>query len=145
MKFPLDDITACIIHEALKIHKTFGPGLLESAYELLLQRALIKQGLRVERQRLVSFSYDGIIFEKTFRVDLLVEDVVVVEVKSVEHAKPVHSKQLLTYLRLIKLPVGLLLNFGAATMKEGTERIVNRLDPARSPLLRVNRRAEPTG
>jgi len=112
--------------------------LLESVYEVVLARALEKRGLMVERQKTVSFEYDGLCFDEGLRVDLLVEQCVVVELKSVEKMAPVHSKQLLTYLRLLHLPVGLLLNFGAPTLKEGLRRIVNNLMPSASPRLRVN-------
>ena len=126
----LDEITGSIVDTAVNIHKEIGPGLLESVYESVLARALERKGLSVERQRLVSFEYDGMVFEEGFRTDLQVEGRVVVELKSVEHLAPVHSKQLLTYLRLLKLPVGLLMNFGGFTLKEGLHRIVNNLSPS---------------
>jgi len=135
---PLDDITGVIVDAALKIHMELGPGLLESVYEAVLARALEKRGFRVERQKVIRFEYDGMVFEEGFRTDLLVEDRVVVELKSVEKLTPVHSKQVLTYLRLMNLPVGLLINFGAATLKEGLHRIVNNLPNSASPRLRVN-------
>ena len=135
----LDDITGEIVDAALKIHQGLGPGLLESVYESVLSKALEKRGLKVERQKPISFVYDEMPFDDGFRVDLLVADRVVVELKSVEKLAPVHGKQLLTYLRLMNLPVGLLLNFGAATLKEGLHRIVNDLSPSASPRLRVNR------
>ena len=134
----LDDITGAIIDEAMKIHQELGPGLLESVYEAVLARALERRGEHVERQKVVRFEYDGMIFEEGFRVDLIVDARVVVELKSVEMLAPVHSKQLLTYLRLMNLPVGLLINFGGATLKEGLHRIVNNLQPSASPRLRVN-------
>ena len=134
----LDDITGTIIESSLNIHKNLGPGLLESVYEVVLARALTKQGLRVERQKVIRFEYDGMVFEEGLRVDLIVEDQVIVELKSIEELAPVHSKQVLTYLRLMNLPVGLLINFGAATLKEGLRRIVNNLPPSASPHLRVN-------
>jgi GxxExxY protein len=137
----LDDITGAIIEEALKIHRELGPGLLESVYEAVLARALERRGFHVERQKVVRFEYDGMTFEEGFRVDLLVDAQVVVELKSVEKLAPVHSKQLLTYLRLMDLPVGLLINFGGATLKEGLHRIVNNLKPSASPRLRVNQTA----
>jgi GxxExxY protein len=135
---PLDDITGAIVDSAMKIHMELGPGLLESVYEAVLARALERRGLQVERQKPIRFEYDGMIFEEGFRTDLLVDGCVIVELKSVEKLAPVHSKQLLTYLRLMKLPVGLLVNFGAATLKEGLHRVVNNLDSSTSPRLRVN-------
>ena len=136
--FLLDDITGVIVDTALKIHMELGPGLLESVYEAVLARSLEKRGFHVERQKVIRFEYDGMVFDEGFRTDLLVEGRVIVELKSVEKLAPVHSKQVLTYLRLMNLPVGLLLNFGAATLKEGLHRIVNHLPSSASPRLRVN-------
>jgi iron complex transport system substrate-binding protein len=135
----LDDITGAIIDSAIKIHRELGPGLLESVYELALSGLLAKSGFQVERQKPIRFEYDGIVFDEGFRLDLLVDGAVIVEIKSVETLAPVHSKQLLTYLRLTDRRVGLLINFGAATVKEGLHRIVNHLLPSASPRLRVNR------
>ncbi|MFH0939166.1 MAG: GxxExxY protein [Planctomycetota bacterium] len=141
----IDDITGDIVDAAYKIHVGLGPGLLESVYEVVLARELTRRGFIVERQKTVSFEYDGMRFEEGFRVDLLVEGRIVVELKSVEKLAPVHSKQVLTYLRLLKLPVGLLINFGAATLKEGLHRIVNNYKPSSaSPRLRVNQEMNPS-
>jgi GxxExxY protein len=134
----LDDITGTVIEASIKIHRDLGPGVLESVYELVLAAVLRRQGLRVQEQVPVRFWYDGMQFDNGFRVDILVEDRVILELKSVARASPVHAKQLLTYLRLTNLRVGLLLNFGAATMKEGLKRVVNDLPPSASPRLRVN-------
>ena len=136
---PLDEITGNIVDACVKLHTALGPGLLESVYETVLVRDLARRGLRVEKQLPVSFEYDRLRFTDALRVDVLVEDRVVVEIKSVEKLLPVHPKQLLTYLRLLKLPVGLLVNFGAPSMKEGLHRIVNGLAASESPELRVNR------
>ena len=121
----IDDITEKIIDEAMGIHKNLGPGLLESVYEMILARKLKVRGLDVSIQKPISFDYDGMHFDEGFRCDLLVENLVVVELKSVETIHPVHQKQVLTYLRLMNLEVGLLINFGAATLKEGLQRVVN--------------------
>jgi iron complex transport system substrate-binding protein len=134
----LDEITGTTIDTALQLHRDLGPGLLESVYEAVLARALRKRELHVERQKAIQFEYDGMTFREAFRVDLLVEHRVVVELKSVERESPVHSKQLLTYLRLMHLPVGLVINFGCATLKEGFNRVVNAIDSSASPRLRVN-------
>jgi len=134
----LDDITGAIVDAAVGIHPGLGPGLLESVYEVVIASALERRGLRVARQRPISFVYDGIEFEHGFRADLVVQECVIVEVKSLERLPPVHAKQLLTYLRLSNLHVGLLLNFGAETMKEGTKRVVNDFPPSSSPRLRIN-------
>ncbi len=126
-----DRLTGEIVDAALKLHRAVGPGLLESVYEALLAKELERRGFRAARQVPVSFDYDGLSFQDAFRVDLLVESRIVVELKSVERLAPVHSKQLLTYLRLMNLPVGLLVNFGASTLKEGLHRIANSRAPLR--------------
>jgi len=104
----------------------------------VLAKSLEQLGLKVERQKAVTFNYDGMVFDEGFRVDLRVADTVVVELKSVEKLAPVHRKQVLTYLRLMDLRVGLLINFGAPTLKEGLHRIVNNLPTSASPRLRVS-------
>jgi GxxExxY protein len=134
----LDDITGAVVEEAIRIHRDLGPGLLESVYERLLGRALQRCGLRVEHQVGIDFSHEDLEFKDGLRLDLLVEKRVIVEVKSLDRLAPVHTKQLLTYLRLTNLQVGLLLNFGGGTMKEGIRRVVRDLPPAASPRLRVN-------
>jgi GxxExxY protein len=121
----IDEITGEIVDASLKLHRALGPGLLESVYEVLLAKSLQRRGLHVERQKLVSFEYDGIRFDGGFRIDMLVARCVVVEVKSVESVAKVHMRQVLTYIRLMDLRVGLLVNFGGATLKAGLHRIVN--------------------
>jgi len=121
----LNDITGEIVDAAVRLHKGLGPGLLESVCESLLARDLLRRGLSVERQTVLPFTFDGMKFERGLRLDLLVEGRVVVEIKSRERLLPVHSKQLLTYLRLLDLRVGLLINFGEPTLKNGLKRIVN--------------------
>ena len=121
----VDEITRDVIGLAMSIHRDLGPGLLESVYEAVLAAALSRMGYHVERQRPVDIEYDGLRFEAAYRVDLLVDARLVIEIKSVDQITAVHSKQLLTYLRLLKQPVGLILNFSGATMKEGIRRLVN--------------------
>ena len=121
----IDDVAAHIVDAAVKLHMRVGPGLLESVYEILLAKQLERRGLAVERQKPVDAVIDGISFEGAFRTDLIVDGVVVVEIKSVSRLSPEHWKQVLTYLRLLDLRVGFLLNFGAATMKDGIRRIAN--------------------
>ena len=137
-KRSLDDITGEIVDAAYKVHTSLGPGLLESVYEMVLAKELERRGLHVERQKPISFDFDGIHFSDCFRVDLMVEFKVVVEIKSLEVLLPVHPKQVLTYLKLLKLPVGLLINFGAPRLKDGLRRVVNRFTSSASPRLRVN-------
>lgn len=135
----LDEITGIIIDASRRIHDRFGPGLLESLYEAVLACDLRRRGLAVERQRLISFAYDGIEIEDAFRADLIVQGSVIVEVKSLERPASLHARQLLTYLRLTDLRVGLLLNFGLELMKDGIKRVVNDYTPPISSPLRVNR------
>lgn len=134
----LDEVTGTIIDCSIRLHQSFGPGLLESVYKAIVARDLMRRRWKVERQKLLCFDYDGMVFEEGLRLDLLVDDRVIVELKSVETIHPVHKKQLLTYLRLAHQPVGLLINFGAATLKEGLHRVVNTHTPSASSLLRVN-------
>jgi len=126
----VDEVTGEVVDAAVRLHKRLGPGLLESVYQAVLARELERRGLRVERQRAVDFEVDGMWFREGLRVDLLVEGQVVVELKSVETLSPVHAKQVLTYLKLMDLRVGLLINFGAVTLKEGLHRIVNQYTPS---------------
>jgi iron complex transport system substrate-binding protein len=138
----IDEISGDVLDVALRLHRELGPGLLESVYEGLLARRLEALGYRVERQKLIGAEFEGEVFEAAFRVDLLVDERLVVEIKSIDRLMPVHGKQVLTYLRLLRQPVGLLLNFGGETLKEGVRRIVNdyrpSAPPASSPRLRVN-------
>ncbi|QQR87623.1 MAG: GxxExxY protein [Flavobacteriales bacterium] len=120
-----DEISGMVVDEAFKLHKDIGPGLLESVYTTLLAHRLRKRGLAVETEKVVALVYDGIRFDQGFRLDLLVEGRVVVELKSVEQVPPVAYKQTLTYLRILDLRVGLLINFGAELFKHGVRRIVN--------------------
>jgi GxxExxY protein len=107
------------------LHMEIGPGLLESAYEALMAEGLRQRGLAVERQVAVPLQYNGVVIDNAFKIDLLVERRLVIELKSVERLSPVHGKQVLTYLRLMRLPLGLLMNFGQATFKDGLRRVAN--------------------
>jgi GxxExxY protein len=108
-----------------QVHDDIGPGLLETAYEAFLAARLMEQGLRVEVQKRIPVTYRGVAIRDAFRVDLLVEEALVIEVKSVEQLAAVHTKQLLTYLRLMDLPLGLLMNFGADMFRDGLRRVIN--------------------
>lgn len=127
---------------AYKVHCELGPGLLESVYEAVLAKRLEQRGLRIERQKAVSFSYDDIDFHEGFRVDLLVAGKLLIELKSVEKTAAIHSKQVLTYLRLLGLPLGLLINFGTAAFRESVQRIVNNHTDFTSSRLRLHEQAE---
>ncbi|WP_411280562.1 GxxExxY protein [Gemmatimonas sp.] len=119
------EITGSIVDAAILLHRDLGPSLLESTYEVLLQDELERRGHRVQAQVVVPLVYRGRSIEKAFRLDLLVDHVIVIEVKSTERSAPVHRMQVLTYLRLMRLQVGLVLNFGFETMKAGIDRVYN--------------------
>lgn len=123
-----NEIAAIIVDSAFKIHTRFGPGLLESAYHALLVYELQKRGLSVATEQPIPLRYEDVQIEIGYRADLIVEDKVIVELKSVEQIAPVHKKQLLTYLKLADKRLGLLINFGDALIKNGITRVVNRLD-----------------
>ena len=122
-----NDIARETVDAALQVHKALGPGLLESVYEVVLAQELCRRGLEVERQVAVPVVYQNLVFEEGFRADLMLNRKVIVEIKSVERLAPVHKKQLLTYLRLAGLKLGLLINFNEALLKYGITRIVNGL------------------
>ena len=120
-------ISGQIVDAAMQVHTRLGPGLLESIYERVLAYELEKRGLKVDRQVAIPLRYDNLSFEEGFRADLIVDESVLVELKSVEVLAPVHGKQVLTYLKLTNLRLGLLINFGAAMLKDGIKRIANNL------------------
>ncbi len=122
-----EHVSGQVVDAAYHIHSRLGPGLLESVYEALMIHELAKRGLRVERQVPVSLSYDGITLDLAFRADLVVEDTLIVELKSVDVLTAIHRKQLLTYLKVSGKPVGLLINFNASLIKDGIVRLVNQL------------------
>lgn len=120
-----NDIAKIVVNAAIKIHSRLGPGLLESVYEIILARELENRGLRVKRQVTVPITHEGLRIDEGFRADIIVEDKVILELKSVEQLAKVHAKQLFTYLKLADKRLGLLLNFGAGLMKDGIQRIAN--------------------
>lgn len=122
-----DVLAKRVLDEAFRLHTKLGPGLLESVYEQVLAARLRKTGLQVETQKSIPIVVDDLTIPEAFRADLVVEGKLIVELKSVEEMKPVFAKQLLTYLRLSGLKLGLLLNFGAASLKNGIERVANNL------------------
>jgi GxxExxY protein len=123
-----NEIANKIMDAAFLIHRELGPGLLESVYEVVLARQVADMGLEVSRQMPVTIRFRGITFEEGFRADLVVQRKVIIELKSVERLQSVHSKQLLTYLRLMDCRLGLLINFGENLLKDGFKRVVNGLD-----------------
>ena len=123
-----NEISKVILDSAVTVHKELGPGLLESIYEIVLTYELQQRGLRVNRQVPITIRYKDMTFDAAFRADLVVEDKVIVELKSVEQVSEAHKKQVQTYLRLTGCKLGFLLNFGEALMKRGITRVVNGLD-----------------
>ena len=121
----LEELGRIAVDCGYRLHKELGPGLLESVYEACLCQSLAQRGLYVERQKAVPILFNGISLDEGFRVDILVERQLLIELKSTEAHAPVHAKQVLTYLRLMNLQLGSLMNFGAATFKDGVRRLAN--------------------
>ena len=128
MKTELNKITEIIIGAAMAVHRELGPGLLESAYEACLAYELPDRGLSVERQKALPVRYRGVNVDCGYRIDLLVEGKVVVELKAVERLEAIHQAQLLSYLKLSGCKVGLLINFNVKVLKDGIRRLVNELE-----------------
>lgn len=122
-----NEIATIVVDAAYKIHKQFGPGLLESAYAAVLAHELVKRGLPVAAEQPIPLLYEGVRIDVAYKADLIVDNKVIVELKSVERTAPVHYKQLLTYLKLADRRLGLLINFGAPLIKDGITRVVNGL------------------
>ena len=122
-----NDVAKVVVDSAFKVHTSLGPGLLESVYETVMAYELKKRGLIVQRQLPIPIVYESMQFDEGFRADLVVNDLVIVELKSVEMLARVHSKQLLTHIRLANKKLGLLINFGEALIKTGIKRVVNGL------------------
>jgi GxxExxY protein len=121
----IEALARSVVHTGFELHRDIGPGLLESAYEALMALILTNEGYDVERQVPVQMNYRGVVIDNAFKIDLLVNKLLVIELKSIERLAAVHGKQVLTYLRLMNLPLGLLMNFGEATFKSGLRRIAN--------------------
>jgi iron complex transport system substrate-binding protein len=121
---PLDQITGAIIGASIRIHQKLGPGLLESVYEIILARDLTRAGFHIERQTAITFEFEGTLFHEGFRPDLIVNGSVVVEVKAAEATNPICARQVLTYMKILKLKRGLVMNFGMTTMRAGIERVI---------------------
>lgn len=121
----LNQITGAVVSAGVRIHQKLGPGLLESVYEVVLARDLARRGFRVERQKPIRFEFEGTKFEDAFRPDLIINDAVVIEVKAARALDPVFERQLLTYLKIMNLRLGLIMNFGMVTMMAGIRRVAN--------------------
>ena len=121
-----EKLTVVVLDHAMFLHKQIGPGIAESVYEELLFDRLTQAGLKVDRQQPVNLVFESKTYQNTFRYDLLVESLLLIELKSLEVMGPVHIKQVQTYIRLMNLPIGLLLNFGCETLKQGIRKIYNK-------------------
>ncbi len=128
MKMKKEELTREIIAAAMRVHSELGPGLLESAYEACLFHELLKQGFKVERQKPVPIHYDGILIDCGYRVDLLVNDEIIIELKAVERVLPIHHAQIISYLKLAGKEIGLLINFNVVHLREGITRKISDLD-----------------
>jgi iron complex transport system substrate-binding protein len=135
----VEELARIAVDAGFELHKEIGPGLLESVYEALLAASLVQRGIKVDRQKPIELRYQGLIFAEGFRADLILADRLILEIKSVDHLVPVHGKQLLTYLRLMNLPLGLVMNFGGGTFREGVKRVVNQHTDFASSRLRVHK------
>lgn len=134
----IEAVCTVIVDTAFNIHRDIGSGLLESAYEVILMAKLRSRGLEVERQVSIDINYDGVEMQSAFRVDLLVEKRVIIEIKSAERTLPVHAKQVITYLRLTNLTHGFVINFGTPLFKDGIKRLLNDRTSSVSSCLRAN-------
>ncbi len=124
-KEELDQITQSVIGAAIQVHQTLGPGLLESAYEACLGFDLVELGFKIDKQKPLPLVYKTMVLDCAYRVDLLVEDKVIVEVKAVDQLMPIHQAQVLSYLKISGCKIGLLINFNERLLKNGIQRIIN--------------------
>jgi GxxExxY protein len=134
----LDDVTHRVIGAAIAIHRRLGPGLLEAVYRAVLARSPLRVGFQVELEKAIALEIDGMRFEHAFRADLIVARTVLVEVKACESLEPVHTRQILTYMRCTNVRVGLLMNFGSTSLKRGLRRFVDGFPVDGASVLRVN-------
>ena len=135
----VEELSAIAVDCGLQVHRDLGPGMLESAYETVLAHLLAKRGLNVERQKTVPIAYDGLIIDQGFRADIVIENKLLIELKAVERLSPVHARQVMTYLKFMNLPVGLLMNFSSVKFTEGLRRLVNNHRETSNSRLSVNR------
>jgi GxxExxY protein len=134
----IEDIASIVVDCGFSVHKGLGPGLLESAYQAVLTEMLRRKGLSFEEEKLIPIVFDDFVVDKGFRADIIVEGRLLIELKSVERVLPVHGKQVLTYLRLSNLSLGLLMNFGGEMFKDGIRRIANNYDDRKATALRIH-------
>lgn len=122
----IDDIATQIVDSCFKVHSELGPGLLESAYESCLEHELIKRGYKVQRQKTQPVHYDGLVIDAGYKLDLLIDDSIIIELKAVEKLLPIHQSQLITYLKLSGKSLGFLVNFNVPLIKDGIRRVANK-------------------
>jgi GxxExxY protein len=134
----IEEVGRIALNCGLSVHRQLGPGMLESAYETVMAHVLERSGLSVERQRVIPITFDGLEIERGFRADIIIENVVLLELKAVPQTLPVHTKQVLTYLRFIDMRLGYVMNFGCETFREGVRRIVNKHEASSSSTLRIH-------
>jgi GxxExxY protein len=135
----VEELTAIAIDCGLKVHKDLGPGMLESAYESVLAHLLVKRGLSVERQKVIPILYEGLIVEQGFRADLIIEGLLLIELKTVERLSPLHARHVTTYLKFSGLHVGLLMNFSCEKFTDGLKRLVYNHHQTSNSRLRINK------
>jgi GxxExxY protein len=140
----IEDIASIVVDCGFKVHKGLGPGLLESAYQAVLIEMLRRRGLSFEEEKIIPIIFDDFVVDKGFRADIIVEGKLLIELKSVERLLPVHGKQVLTYLRLSNLPLGLLMNFGGEMFKDGIRRIANNYDDRKATALHIHHKPNPS-
>jgi GxxExxY protein len=135
----VEELTAIAIDCGFKVHRDLGPGMLESAYESVLAHLLVKRGLSVERQKVIPILYEGLIVEQGFRADLIIEGLLLIELKTVERLSPLHARQVTTYLKFSGLHVGLLMNFSCEKFTDGLKRLVYNHHQTSNSRLRINK------
>ena len=134
----VEELSAIAVDCGLKVHRELGPGMLESAYEAVLAHLLAKRGLNVERQKVIPIIYDGSIIEQGFPADIVVENRLLIELKTVERLLPVHARQVTTNLKFMNLPIGLLMNFSSEKFVDGLKRLVNNHNETSKSALKIN-------
>ena len=135
----IEEVARIVVDAALKVHRALGPGLLESAYQKCLTHELRKRGLKIECEMLLPVVYDGLQIDAGYRIDMLVEDCVIVENKAVEKVLPIHEAQLLTYMKLKTVPLGFLLNWNVRLMRDGIRRVIRYLQQEPTHLTRLRK------
>jgi GxxExxY protein len=140
----VEELSAIVVDCGLQVHRDLGPGMLESAYEAVLAHLLARKGLEVERQKIIPIHYGGLVIDQGFRADLVVGQRLLIELKAVERLSSIHGRQVLTYLKFMNLPVGLLMNFATDKFRDGLKRIVNNHVDTGNSRLNINQQPSRT-